>query len=167
MNETRILIRLLRMYIPQNWEFGSALLKLWISGGFEHPKPPYGTPLPFSAITVACNHVRASCYLFLPKQMIPFALSLDSDGNKYVVSTSIRAVTKHWGCCGLYALIPVHRVIEDFLYVNGQQLCVFFPPYSPVLRYNTRSWTACLLAWHSSLKWKWAVSGRLICSLKM
>jgi hypothetical protein len=28
MNETHILIRLLRMYIPRNWEFGSALAKL-------------------------------------------------------------------------------------------------------------------------------------------
>jgi hypothetical protein len=28
MNETRILIRLLRMYIQRNWEFGSALAKL-------------------------------------------------------------------------------------------------------------------------------------------
>jgi hypothetical protein len=27
MNETHILVRLLRMYIPQNWEFGSALAK--------------------------------------------------------------------------------------------------------------------------------------------
>jgi hypothetical protein len=28
MNETHILVRLLRIYIPQNWEFGSALSKL-------------------------------------------------------------------------------------------------------------------------------------------
>jgi hypothetical protein len=28
MSETRILIRLLRIYFPRNWEFGSALLKL-------------------------------------------------------------------------------------------------------------------------------------------
>jgi hypothetical protein len=28
MSETRILIRLLRMYFPRNWEFGSALSKL-------------------------------------------------------------------------------------------------------------------------------------------
>jgi hypothetical protein len=28
MNEPRILIRLLRMYIPRNWEFGSASAKL-------------------------------------------------------------------------------------------------------------------------------------------
>jgi hypothetical protein len=27
-NETRVLIRLLRMYFPRNWEFGSALSKL-------------------------------------------------------------------------------------------------------------------------------------------
>jgi hypothetical protein len=46
MNETRILIRLLRMYFPQNWEFGSALSKLRdIGGGFEPPKLPLGTPL--------------------------------------------------------------------------------------------------------------------------
>jgi hypothetical protein len=44
MNETRILIRLLWMYIPRNWEFGSALSKLWNFGGFE-PPTPLGTPL--------------------------------------------------------------------------------------------------------------------------
>jgi hypothetical protein len=32
MNETHILIRLLRMYIPRNWEFGSALANFGISG---------------------------------------------------------------------------------------------------------------------------------------
>jgi hypothetical protein len=38
MNETHILIRLLWMYIPQNWEFGSALAKLSEFGGvFEPP----------------------------------------------------------------------------------------------------------------------------------
>jgi hypothetical protein len=39
---TRILIRLLQMYFPQNREFGSALSKLWNFGGgegVEHPKP--------------------------------------------------------------------------------------------------------------------------------
>jgi hypothetical protein len=48
MNETRILIRLLRMYIPRNWEFGSGLAKLGNfrgGGGFELPIPPFGTPL--------------------------------------------------------------------------------------------------------------------------
>ena len=42
MSESRILVRLLRMYFPQSWEFGSALSKLrnFRGGGFEHPKPP-------------------------------------------------------------------------------------------------------------------------------
>jgi hypothetical protein len=42
MNEIYILMRLLRMYIPRNWEFGSALAKLWKFGGrgFEPIKPP-------------------------------------------------------------------------------------------------------------------------------
>jgi hypothetical protein len=35
MSEPRILIRLLHMYFPRNWEFGSALSKLqnWGGGG--------------------------------------------------------------------------------------------------------------------------------------
>ena len=42
MSESRILVRLLRMYFPRNWEFGSALSKLrnFGGGGFEHPKLP-------------------------------------------------------------------------------------------------------------------------------
>jgi hypothetical protein len=32
MSEPRILVRLLRMYFPRNWEFGSALSKLWNFG---------------------------------------------------------------------------------------------------------------------------------------
>jgi hypothetical protein len=42
MNETHILIRLLWMYIPPNWEFGSALAKLRNFGG---GLTPLGTPL--------------------------------------------------------------------------------------------------------------------------
>jgi hypothetical protein len=34
MSETRILIRLLRMYFPRYWEFGSALSKLMNFGGW-------------------------------------------------------------------------------------------------------------------------------------
>jgi hypothetical protein len=46
MIENRILIRLLRMYIPRNWEFGSALEKLRNFGGNpKPPPPPLGTPL--------------------------------------------------------------------------------------------------------------------------
>jgi hypothetical protein len=44
MSETRILIRLLWTYFPQNWQFGSALSKLlnFVLGGFESPP---STPL--------------------------------------------------------------------------------------------------------------------------
>jgi hypothetical protein len=38
-----ILIRLLRIYFPRNWEFGSALSKLWNLGGIwttQTPPPP-------------------------------------------------------------------------------------------------------------------------------
>jgi hypothetical protein len=41
MSETRTLIRLLRMYFPRNWEFGSALSKLRNFGGFDPPPPRY------------------------------------------------------------------------------------------------------------------------------
>jgi hypothetical protein len=49
MNETHILIRLLRMYIPRKWDYGSALAKLRnFGGGGLQPPPnhPSGTPLP-------------------------------------------------------------------------------------------------------------------------
>jgi hypothetical protein len=42
MTETRVLIRLVRMYFPRNWKFVSVLSKLRNLGGggeFEHPKP--------------------------------------------------------------------------------------------------------------------------------
>jgi hypothetical protein len=48
MSETRILIRLLWMYFPRNWEFGSASSKLRNfggSGGGVLTPPPSGTPL--------------------------------------------------------------------------------------------------------------------------
>jgi hypothetical protein len=49
MSETRILIRLLRMYFPRNWEFGLALSKLRNlgGGGVEPPNTPLGTPLSY------------------------------------------------------------------------------------------------------------------------
>jgi hypothetical protein len=43
MSETRISIRMSRMYLPRNWSVGSALSKLRQIGGggeFEHPKSP-------------------------------------------------------------------------------------------------------------------------------
>jgi hypothetical protein len=42
-NETHILIRLLRMYMPRNWKFGLALAKVRIfggGGGVETPQHP-------------------------------------------------------------------------------------------------------------------------------
>jgi hypothetical protein len=42
MSETRILISLLQMYIPRNWEFGQAFSKLRNFGGFEPPQHPRG-----------------------------------------------------------------------------------------------------------------------------
>jgi hypothetical protein len=45
MNETSILITLLWMYIPRNWEFGSALPKLRNFGVVEPRDPPFGTSL--------------------------------------------------------------------------------------------------------------------------
>jgi hypothetical protein len=44
MSEPRILIRLLRMYIPRNWEFGSALEKLRNFGGGEGVEPQTSPP---------------------------------------------------------------------------------------------------------------------------
>jgi hypothetical protein len=46
MSETRILIRLLRMYIPRNWKFGQAFSKLRnFGGGLNPPNTPLGTPV--------------------------------------------------------------------------------------------------------------------------
>ena len=54
MSESRILVRLLRMYFPRNWEFGSALSKLRnFGGGFEHPKQP---PPPLVCHCSASSH---------------------------------------------------------------------------------------------------------------
>jgi hypothetical protein len=48
MSETHILIRLLQMYIPRNWEFGQAFSKLRnFGGGGVNPQTPHppGTPV--------------------------------------------------------------------------------------------------------------------------
>jgi hypothetical protein len=52
MNETHILITLLRMYIPRNWEFSSALEKPrnFEGRGFETP-PPSNPPRYATAAT--------------------------------------------------------------------------------------------------------------------
>jgi hypothetical protein len=48
MSESRLLVGLLRMYFPRNWEFGSALSKLrnfGVGGGGLNTPNPLGTPL--------------------------------------------------------------------------------------------------------------------------
>jgi hypothetical protein len=60
MNETHILIKLLRMYVPQNWEFGSPLAKLRNFGGgvggFELPNlAPFSTPLVYTNQELVAN----------------------------------------------------------------------------------------------------------------
>jgi hypothetical protein len=63
MIEPRILVRLLRMYFPRNWEFGWALSKLrHLGGGVEPPPNPHlGTPLkccaPFDVFGTEMNLV--------------------------------------------------------------------------------------------------------------
>jgi hypothetical protein len=52
MNETRILIRLLQMYIPRNWELGTALAKL---RNFRGGLNPLSTPLSIRN-TVSSRH---------------------------------------------------------------------------------------------------------------
>ena len=66
MSESHILVRLLRIQFPRNWEFGSALSKLRNFGGFE--PPPLGTPLPESQRASSC--------------VIKLCHSADSDGTK-------------------------------------------------------------------------------------
>jgi hypothetical protein len=60
MNETRILIKLLQKYIPRNWEFGSALSKLWNFGwGFEPPHPRYATDTEMTSLAAYLNIVAS------------------------------------------------------------------------------------------------------------
>jgi hypothetical protein len=58
MSESHILIRLLQMCFPRNWEFGSALSKLRNfggGGGFNPPKTPPGYPRGLAHIGWAWN----------------------------------------------------------------------------------------------------------------
>jgi hypothetical protein len=70
MSETRILIRLLWMYFPRNWEFGSALSKLRKFGGRGVEAPTsLGTPLRVQEVRWdKGGTVRARYYIFLWKR---------------------------------------------------------------------------------------------------
>jgi hypothetical protein len=62
MSETRILISLLQMYFPRNWEFGSALSKLRNLGGGSTPPP--NTPR-YATATTALNVFASARALLL------------------------------------------------------------------------------------------------------
>jgi hypothetical protein len=59
-SEIHILIRLLQMYFPRNWEFGSAWSKLRTFGGGDVEHPPFGTPLvlPLPVINKALHRYK-------------------------------------------------------------------------------------------------------------
>jgi hypothetical protein len=66
MNETRILITLLQMYIPRNWEFGSALAKLQNFG--EVFNPPFSTPLVSSAQNLLKRPIKSLGFMNMYNQ---------------------------------------------------------------------------------------------------
>jgi hypothetical protein len=83
MNKTHILIRLLWMYIPRNWEFRSALAKLRNLGGGGGVTPPhFVTPLSqFQFCLFVSSFLPAiflSLLIFFPFSL--FVLSLHKKG---------------------------------------------------------------------------------------
>ena len=64
MSESSILVRLLRMYFPRNWEFGSALSKLRNCGGGgwtpQPPPPRYATDC--CTLLIYCVKVKQCHY---------------------------------------------------------------------------------------------------------
>jgi hypothetical protein len=64
MSEPRILIRLLRMYFPRNWEFAQLCQNFGISGVFEPPPPVRHWPRPVYRLEitpVVGSHSRYGC----------------------------------------------------------------------------------------------------------
>jgi hypothetical protein len=57
------------MYIPRNWEFGSALAKLRNFGGFEHPNPPLHAADHRSAEAI---RNAFSDYFVFPEEVLPW-----------------------------------------------------------------------------------------------
>jgi hypothetical protein len=60
MSETSILIRLLQMYLPQNWEFGSALSTFQNFLGAETLTPPLDLPLRLTTHLCAVPRLKMS-----------------------------------------------------------------------------------------------------------
>jgi hypothetical protein len=80
MSETRILIRLLQIHFPRNWEFGSALSKLRNflgRGGLKHPPPlvlrciwRYKTWATDSIVKLTSDFIRAQKYVDSPFPLV-------------------------------------------------------------------------------------------------
>jgi hypothetical protein len=100
MSETRILVRLLRMYFPRNWEFGSALSKLWNfgGGGVEPPNPPGYATADFWYFDVRYNNISVSIS------------SSESDSELSAMSSAIAHFARLQGTTSQYALTLCHAV---------------------------------------------------------
>jgi hypothetical protein len=85
MNETHILIRLLRVYIPRNWEFGSALAKLRILRGVRTPQtsPPLlyatGYQLRTNIVKDEKGDLVTDCMMYFGLVKEPFIISAVQD----------------------------------------------------------------------------------------
>jgi hypothetical protein len=81
MSETRILIRLLLMYFPQNWEFGSALSKLqnFGGGGLTH------TPSPKVRHCFGSLKTRNTCWCEANADMKQPVMATDTDISLFCV----------------------------------------------------------------------------------
>jgi hypothetical protein len=104
MNETHIVIRLLRMYIQRNWEFGSALSKLRNFGG---PGGLIPNPLSVrhcSVVNCVCVHVPPSA----PEHLLPL---VGSRCPSLAVTGARRSALRYW---------RVGVLEDDRLMVRGQ-----------------------------------------------
>ena len=94
MSESLILVRLLRMYFPRNWEFSSALSKLRNFGGvvvWTPQTPPLGTPL---LVIQFCKWI--GCYEKRPgvRRVSIFVLIINkSKLSNWLCGTQLGAVT--------------------------------------------------------------------------
>jgi hypothetical protein len=92
MNETRILIRLLRMYIPRNWEFGWALAKLRNFGEKGvWPPPPSLRHCLFSENAVEHGAGAGDCSP-VERVSVPLIVHRDEVHHQHVVRQRVQTV---------------------------------------------------------------------------
>ena len=118
MSESRNLVRLLRMYFPQNWEFGSALSKLRnFGGGLNTPIPPPSVRRCFTVNRLNASYIHvillyyivfsspctASCqkqWLWLLAHFIHNRMAVGSVLTPRCPADAWQATnTQHWSCC--------------------------------------------------------------------